>query len=196
MIRPDTGCFRPLIAKAGWLALVLSCAACVPQGQGRQDDIAHNIAPPEPQKPQKKTEKNTLDKAGSIATQPVRDVGVNKKEIPPVLEKAAQSAYALPKSRKCSALSAELIQLNAVLGPDYADAEEQKKENRAGKLAEAGGKMVVNSLIPFRGLVREISGAAPAKRRMQSAIAAGLARRGFLRGLAKARRCRITSSAG
>ena len=67
----------------------------------------------------------------------------------------------------------------------------QTNENRASKIAEAGGKTIVNSLIPFRGLVREVSGAAPAQRRLNAAIDAGYARRGFLRGLAKAKGFRI-----
>jgi hypothetical protein len=49
---------------------------------------------------------------------------------------------------------------------------------------------VVNALIPFRGIVREITGAAPAQRRLNAAIDAGYARRGFLRGLHYARHCR------
>jgi hypothetical protein len=57
------------------------------------------------------------------------------------------------------------------------------EENRAGKLAEAGGKTIINSIIPFRGLVREVTGAAPNDRRMNAAVDAGLARRGFLRGV-------------
>ena len=61
--------------------------------------------------------------------------------------------------------------------------------NIADDLAEAGGKTIVNTIIPFRGLVREISGAAPAERRLAAAIDAGFARRGFLRGTALARRC-------
>jgi hypothetical protein len=60
-----------------------------------------------------------------------------------------------------------------------------------GKLAEAGGKSVVNAIIPFRGLVRELSGAGPAQRRLEADIQAGYARRGFLRGVATARKCRL-----
>jgi len=53
---------------------------------------------------------------------------------------------------------------------------------------------VVNSLIPLRGLVREVSGAAPADRRLEAAIDAGLARRGYLRGLAVSRGCRLPAA--
>ncbi|MEK7111976.1 MAG: hypothetical protein AAB875_01485, partial [Patescibacteria group bacterium] len=65
-------------------------------------------------------------------------------------------------------------------------------EDRTSKIAEGVGKSLVNSLIPFRGVVREISGAAPAERRLRAAIAAGLARRGYLRGMASAKGCKIT----
>ncbi|CAM5390214.1 MULTISPECIES: hypothetical protein [Sphingomonadales] len=136
---------------------------------------------------------NTLNKAGDIATQPVRDVGAKKREIPPVLERAAQDPYATTGARTCSQISASMAELGEVLGPDYVPGH-GTKENRAGKLAEAGGKTVVNALIPFRGLVREVSGAAPAERRYNAALDAGLVRRGFLRGLAVARGCKLTTA--
>lgn len=135
-------------------------------------------------------ESGTAQKAGEIITQPVRDVGIAKSHIPPLLEQAALAPYAPPSGSKCAALISDLVALNEVLGPDY-DAAEPTKENKAGKLAAAGGETVVNSLIPFRGLVREISGAASADRRLAAATTAGVARRGYLRGLVQARRCRM-----
>jgi hypothetical protein len=88
-------------------------------------------------------------------------------------------------------LSGELTELNEVLGADYVVGNEVK-ENRAGKLAEAGGKTVINSIIPFRSLVREVTGAAPADRRLNAALDAGYARRGFLRGVHANRGCKTT----
>lgn len=130
------------------------------------------------------------DGAGRIATQPVEDVGLSRKGIPPVLVAAAADPYSLDGARNCTQIAQGVTALNAVLGPDYAPDGSKAKENRAGKLAEAGGQTIVNSLIPFRGLVREVSGAASAQRQMNAAIDAGLARRGFLRGLHSARRCK------
>jgi hypothetical protein len=137
---------------------------------------------------EEKKKEDTLDKAGEIASQPLRDVGVEKKNVEPVLQRAVDNPYATPKAPMCKAVLAELAQLNDVLGPDFGE-EQPGKENKVGKLAAAGGEMLVNSLIPFRGLVREVSGAAPSDRRHASAVAAGLARRGYLRGLADTRRC-------
>lgn len=121
-------------------------------------------------------------KAVDIGSQPARDVGMSKREIPPILEKAFDNPYSLQGLKTCKAIAGEITQLNAVLGPDYTIGNEYT-ENRAGKLAEAGGKTIINSIIPFRGLVREMTGAAPADRHMNAVVDAGLARRGFLRGV-------------
>ncbi|ETI63312.1 hypothetical protein C100_13485 [Sphingobium sp. C100] len=137
-----------------------------------------------------KNKDNTLDKAGKIATQPARDVGLDKDEIPLVLQRAVENPYATPSSRTCKGLNMGLGELDAVLGDDFTVGREAN-EDRTGKIAEAVGKTIVNSLIPFRGLVREISGAAPAERRLQAAVTAGVARRGYLRGLASAKGCKI-----
>ena len=162
--------------------LFASTSACA---QNSQASSARETAPPEPDNRLEATGK----KAGEIVTQPVRDVGVSKKEIPAILAKAQADPYGLADLRTCKLLSAEIIALNEVLGPDFV-AGLEKRENRAGKIAEAGGKTVINAFIPFRGLVREISGAAPAQRRMNDAIDAGFARRGFLRGIHQQRGCR------
>ncbi len=130
-----------------------------------------------------------LDRAGKIAVQPAHDVGVARTEIPPVLLKAAEDPYSVEKLGTCSALTEAIKELSDVLGPDFTTAR-QRRENRAGKIAEAGGRSGVNTVIPFRGIVREITGAAPAQRRLNAAIDAGYARRGFLRGLHYARHCR------
>jgi hypothetical protein len=121
-------------------------------------------------------------KATDIGSQPVRDVGMSKREIPPILEKAFNDPYSLKGLKTCVSLANEVKTLNEVLGPDYVVGNEYT-ENRGGKLAEAGGKAIINSIIPFRGLVREVSGAAPADRHMNAVVDAGLARRGFLRGV-------------
>nr|WP_047168815.1 hypothetical protein [Sphingomonas sp. Y57] len=127
--------------------------------------------------------------AGRIASQPARDVGVAKTGIPVPLQKAWDAPYSLKGIRTCRDISRAFHELTDVIGPDF-QAGDVKKENKAGKLAEAGGKTIVNSIIPFRGLVREVTGAAPAQRRLERAIDAGYARRGFLRGVHQTRKCR------
>lgn len=133
---------------------------------------------------------DTLRKAGQIASQPARDVGIDKSEIPPVLQKASENPYAMPTPATCKNIAAQMASLTEAVGPDFTVGQ-QENENRTGKIVEAGGKTLVNALIPFRGLVREVSGAAPAQRRLEAAVSTGIARRGFLRGLGKAKGCRV-----
>jgi hypothetical protein len=129
----------------------------------------------------------TAEKATQIATQPARDLGVAKPEIPDVLVQATANPYARRSTATCKELAAEIAALNEHLGPDFTPA---KPEDKAEKLAAAGGKAVINSIIPFRSLVREMTGAAEAQRRFEDAVDAGYSRRGFLRGIQRAKKCR------
>lgn len=137
---------------------------------------------------QDKPKDDTFKRAENVVTQPARDIGIDKAKIPPVLEKSTEAPYAMPKGG-CRAITGELAELNKAIGPDFGTGTENN-ENRTGKIMEAGGSALVNALIPFRGLVREVSGAAPAERRLNAAVSTGLARRGFLRGVAKVKGCK------
>jgi hypothetical protein len=129
--------------------------------------------------------------AADIAMQPAKDIGVKKTPIAPVLLEAEQSPYAMNDAANCEAMAQALAGLDEALGPDYTV---ERTENKAGKIAEAGGRAVVNSIIPFRGIVREVSGAAAADRALASATDAGIARRGFLRGLQTAQGCEVPTT--
>jgi hypothetical protein len=157
-------------------------------GQSGQDNQAeptgNEAAPQEPSR-----YKEIRDSAGRIASQPAKDVGAVKTRIPSVLEEAADNPYDLRGLTNCKRIAGAFHALTDVLGPDFRTGE-VKKENRAGKLAEAGGQSVVNGFLPFRGLIREVTGAAPAQRRLNHAIDAGYARRGFLRGLYIGHNCK------
>lgn len=167
--------------------LALLLAGCASQGDERASASAG--APPDASAPQSET---MVGKAGKIVTQPARDLRVVDTKIPPVLRNAADEPYSLTGLTDCAQLAAAVRELNTALGPDYLLPSETR-ENKAGKVAEAGAKTIVNAFIPFRGLVRELTGAAAAKRRLDDAIDAGYARRGFLRGVQTSRGCPTTS---
>ena len=141
------------------------------------------------QKEETEKENKSPSKAEQIITQPARDVGIQKTEIPELLTRAVSQPYA-PAGRGCRTVVEQMAELNGVLGPDFGG-DSKKNQDQFGNLAAAGGEAVVNSLIPFRGLVREVSGAAGAQRRLDAAIAAGVARRGYLRGIAVSRGCKL-----
>lgn len=120
-----------------------------------------------------------------IAKTPVTDLNLDKREIPQILIDAQQRPYQLEDGRRCQTLISEISQLDEVLGPDFDLPEEERSRISAGRVA----KTVVGSFIPFRGLIREVSGANDHDRRVRAAIQAGLARRGFLKGIGLARGC-------
>jgi hypothetical protein len=146
-------------------------------------------APEPPAAPPKETVGSTMV---DIATQPAQDVNIKKKAIPAVLVQAKEDPYSTANARNCAQISGAISSLTAVLGQDFDSKEEKARPNR-GKQAASVGKAVVQSLIPFRGVIREISGAAGAQREYETAIDAGIARRGFLRGTARAKGCRVTT---
>lgn len=123
--------------------------------------------------------------AERVAETPLRDFNVKKDGIPEVLQAAARNPYATDGLTTCSAVVRAVQELDALLGPDFDLGEVERKGVTPGKVAES----VVGALIPFRGLIREATGAASAERQLQVAIFAGATRRGFLKGLGVQRGC-------
>jgi hypothetical protein len=129
--------------------------------------------------------------AGKVVRQPAKDFGLQHTNIPPILMEAAADPYDLAGLSTCQALSSEVSRLNGVLGADY-DVTPDGKDDTARHLVNAGGQAALSAVIPFRGLIREASGAAAEQRALNAAIDAGYARRGFLRGVHRTRNCRTT----
>jgi len=132
-------------------------------------------------KPLTKDEPDVTD----VAKTPVTDLNIDKREIPAILLQAQERPYSLTGLGRCGALIAEVTALDQVLGPDIDLPEEERSRISPGRVA----KTVVGSFIPFRGLIREVSGANDHDRRVRIAIQAGLARRGFLKGVGHSRGC-------
>lgn len=123
--------------------------------------------------------------ATDVVTTPVSDLNLKKGEIPAVLTDAETAPYSLSGLRGCKQISAEVGQLDAALGDDIDIAQAPNGKLKAGKVAQS----VIGSFIPFRGIIREISGANEQERRLQAAIYAGIARRSFLKGVGQQRGC-------
>jgi hypothetical protein len=129
-------------------------------------------------------------KAEGVVRQPMKDIGLMRENPPEVLKDAQKAPYTLAGLNSCGDLRRAIGELDVVLGPDV-DAVDDQGDALPTRLAEAGAKSIVNALIPFRGLVREASGAAEADRKFRMMVAAGMARRGYLKGVAETRKCRV-----
>ena len=122
-----------------------------------------------------------------VVTTPANDLNLRRNEIPALLFAAQEKPHDLKDLKRCAALASAVGELDAVLGEDIdLPGDDSRDGPSAGRLAV----WAVGSFIPFRGAIREISGANAHQRRMQEAIRAGFARRAFLKGVGEARGCR------
>ncbi len=98
--------------------------------------------------------------------------------IPDELKQAVKDPYAPPAAPACVTLPQELAQLDGLLGPDM----NQPKQKTFSPTKWVGD--AVRHAIPYRGYIRFITGADRKEKRLNQAVMAGWARRGFLKGLA------------
>lgn len=130
-------------------------------------------------------EDSTIKDTANSVTEPF-----DGKEIPPKLLEIQEAPYSLAGLGRCAAIIREVGELNTVLGPDV---NEQVDKDRAKKREETAGRVAGNlagSIIPFRGLIGEVTGANAERRRYALAVYAGTVRRGFLKGIGLERGCK------
>lgn len=124
-----------------------------------------------------------------VAKTPLRDLNIDKKSIPAVLLEAEADPYATTGLRRCATLVSTIAALDEVLGADYDIAitpeSDGKLQINEGRLGES----LVGALIPFRGVLREVTGAAAHDRALIAAYTAGMVRRSFLKGWGMGRGC-------
>jgi hypothetical protein len=116
------------------------------------------------------------DAVTGAVQQPFKDLNLVREQTPSVLETAAKAPYVETQPLDCDAVRAELAALDKELGPDFDAAENKNDDILAGALRSAMG-------LPFRGVVRKITGAQKRDQKREHAILAGIARRGFLKGV-------------
>ena len=125
--------------------------------------------------------------ATEVAKTPLRDLGIDGRDIPEALRIAVENPYETARLKTCNAIIAEIAALDDVLGADYDIAEDDGRV----RLSEGRiGQSIVGGLLPFRGILREVTGAADNDRALRAAYTAGMARRGFLKGWGLGRGCR------
>lgn len=162
------------------------------------------------------SDKLELDAHGSAkeaidaATGPLEDLNLRKREIPPLLASAARNPYAKPEKAKCDVVRTEVAQLDELLGPDIEPKEVEvasADDNFMGisdvempdrqQMISGAGSMVHDGIIgairsrtnilPFRSIIRKISGADRHQRHLAEAYEAGKLRRAYLKGYAMER---------
>ncbi|GMN14975.1 hypothetical protein [Altererythrobacter sp. MTPC7] len=154
------------------VSLAFSAAPTLGQSGERQDSVGED--------------------AVDAVTQPLSDLNLRNREIPLILRLAQEEPYNLSEVEGCDALRTEVARLNEVLGPDAN--EPAKRAGLVNRGLRAGGD-VLGGMIPFRGIVRRVSGARAEQKRWEAAIYAGVARRSFLKGYMAGQGCESAEEA-
>lgn len=123
--------------------------------------------------------------AVDVALTPLADLNLSRDPIPQILLWARDNPYSNAGLENCGSIRAGIGDLDAVLGEDVDTAPPETRGLDAGRVAQR----VVGRFIPFRSIIREISGANSHEYNFRAAIAAGLMRRAYLKGLGEARGC-------
>lgn len=162
-------------------ALLAACLACPMPAAARAPAPAPAPAPTPAPKPIRDKDVSAVD----VVATPVEDLGLRGAKIPPMLQAAVVDPYDLGGLRTCAQISGAVSELDIVLGPDRDTPQDRAEKLSAGRVAQAA----VGSFIPFRGIIREVSGANKRQRAVDDAVEAGTARRSFLKGYGQARGC-------
>ena len=162
-----------------------------------------------------KANKN-VDEAIEAATGPLQDLNLRRHEIPPLLVKAAMDPYGHSKKIQCGEIKDEIAQLDELLGPDVEPKSISLASSDGGlagnianlgsgdieipgamSIAEGAGDMAKDAvmgsirsktnILPFRSIIRSITGANRHQKKLATAYEAGKLRRAYLKGLADVR---------
>ncbi len=130
---------------------------------------------------------SAIDRVQDVARTPLDTFNIDKEDVPDKLFMVQFDPYDLTGMTSCTAIHREVSELTMLLGPDVDRAAPGQQE--WDETAMSLGKGMIQGLIPFHGLIREVSGAAAKDRRIAVALWHGAARRSFLKGVGQARGC-------
>ena len=139
------------------------------------------------------------DGFGNAAAAPLRDLNLRRDKIPEPLKKIT-NPYNVDPSLTCPQIAAEVRVLDGILGRDFDIPPPDKKglEERAAEGASSAFLDAVSSgasgFIPYRGVVRTLSGANAHQRRVLKAYERGSHRRAYLKGLGQVKGCPAPAS--
>ncbi len=139
---------------------------------------------------------DTAQGAWAAVQMPFEDLNLKRQEIPEKLQQITDNPYVLPPRIRCEGIRKEIDELDRLLGPDVCTPQNPTGTvtSRNGEYAEQGAGMAKDqavgivsdktNIIPFRGVVRKITGAEKHAKEVERAYQAGRLRRAFLKGLA------------
>ncbi|MFC3097632.1 hypothetical protein [Alteraurantiacibacter palmitatis] len=125
-----------------------------------------------------------------VAMTPLSDLNISRDPIPDILLAARAEPYSRRGIAGCDDILRAVAGLDAILGQDFDIVAPEERGVSVTNLAQR----VIGSFIPFRGIIREISGANAHEFEFREAIAAGLMRRAYLKGIGQEMACPYPAS--
>ena len=167
------------VARALALGAVALVGACASKGGG-EDDVNRVD----------QVRRGVVDAAAS----PFRDIGLVRPEVPRTLQGLKYPYSATNLTLGCDQVLYEIGQLDAILGVESFQPGAERGISSRGLDAVEGAVLnaardSAGDIIPYRGWVRRISGAAKAENEATRAIIQGQTRRAYLRGFGAALGC-------
>ena len=144
-----------------------------------------------------KAVQQTREGFGEAAMTPLEDLNLKRDPIPAILREI-ENPYDVPLDLDCAAIEAEIIALNDVLGPDWdaapkKDDEDSSISDKAADTASDGVLDTVSStaggIIPYRGWVRQLTGASAHEKKVRKAYERGSHRRTYLKAIGLMKGC-------
>ncbi len=189
--------FNPIMTRfLVFLTLILTLSACASNRDSRQATEQNKVTdlPSNVKNGATSTISQTRSGIGEAAMSPLNDLNLRREPIPKMLAKV-DSPYDLPRDLDCIQIGRLVGQLNGVLGPDW-DTPEPDERLRTEKLADSAAAATLDALsseasgiIPFRGIVRKLTGAEKHQKKYNRAFKIGAQRRAYLKGLGEAKNC-------
>jgi hypothetical protein len=132
------------------------------------------------------------DSLGRAATRPLRDLNLMKPKVSPELAAIMAYPYAVGGLRNCRQLNGEVNRMTELVGPDVDDPGLLGKKGRSPveRLFDSA-EGITGSLVPGQGIIRQLTGANKAARLAAASRLAGQFRRSYIKGVMKARGCRL-----
>lgn len=126
---------------------------------------------------------------GGAIQQPFRDVSLMRENPPEVLLRAAAEPYRLAPISGCLEIRSEVASLDSVLGPDIDTPSVDGKASGNDAISLVTDTIGGILSLPFRWVIRRVSGAEQRERDLANAILAGMVRRGYLKGVLRSMDC-------
>lgn len=139
---------------------------------------------------------STVEGAWQTVQMPFEDLNLKRQKIPEKLQQITGNPYMLPPQLLCEGIAKEIAELDTLLGPDICTPGNPTgaTESRKGEYIDQGVGFARDqaigmvsdkiNIIPFRGVVRKMTGAERHAKQVERAYQAGKLRRAFLKGLA------------